>query len=100
MPAEAAISSSAKPKKSAKERTDLRDKGTYTPDVHRMLPQSQDAELGLLGSVLLSPREVMTECVEQKISPEHFHAPANGIISPGLMSSNCAADRDTASPKF
>jgi len=45
-----------------------------------MLPQSQDAELGLLGSVLLSPREVMTECVEQKITPEHFHAPANGII--------------------
>ncbi|MEI8234564.1 MAG: replicative DNA helicase [Verrucomicrobiota bacterium] len=45
-----------------------------------MLPQSQDAELGLLGSALLSPREVITECVEQKITPEHFHAPANAII--------------------
>lgn len=45
-----------------------------------MLPQSQDAELGILGSVLLSPREVMTECVEQKITPEHFHVPAHGII--------------------
>ncbi len=53
---------------------------SYEPDTHRMLPQSQDAELGLLGSVLLSPRDVMGECVEQKITPEHFHAPANGII--------------------
>lgn len=80
MPDEAAIQSSAKPKKAAKERTDLRDKGTYSPDVHRMLPQSQDAELGLLGSVLLCPREVMGDCIEQKITPEHFHSPANGII--------------------
>ena len=45
-----------------------------------MLPQSQDAELGLLGSILLSPREVMGDCVEKKISPEHFHSPANGLI--------------------
>ena len=76
----AAISAPAKPKKAAKERTDLRDKGTYSPDAHRMLPQSQDAELGILGSVLLAPREVMGECVEKKISPEHFHVPAHGII--------------------
>ena len=80
MPDEAAISASAKPKKAAKDRTDLRDKGTYSPDVHRMLPQSQDAELGLLGSVLLCPREVMGDCVEQKITPEHFHVPAHGTI--------------------
>lgn len=45
-----------------------------------MLPQSQDAELGLLGSVLLCPKEVMGECVEKKISPEHFHIPAHAII--------------------
>ncbi len=80
MPDEAATATSAKPKKAAKERTDLRDKGTYSPDVHRMFPQSQDAELGLLGSILLCPKEVMGECVEQKITPEHFHAPAHGII--------------------
>ena len=80
MPDEAASATPAKPKKATKERTDLRDKGTYSPDVHRMLPQSQDAELGLLGSVLLCPKEVMGECVEKKITPEHFHAPAHGII--------------------
>jgi replicative DNA helicase len=52
----------------------------YQPDAHRMLPQSQDAELGLLGSVLLSPREVMGECVEKQITPAHFLAPARAII--------------------
>ncbi len=45
-----------------------------------MLPQSQDAELGLLGSVLLCPKEVMGECVEKKITPEHFHIPAHATI--------------------
>ena len=80
MPDEAAISSPAKPKKAAKQRTDLREKGTYSPDVHRMLPQSQDAELGLVGSILLDPPTVMGECVENKITPEHFHVPAHGII--------------------
>jgi len=80
MPDEAANVTPAKPKKAAKERTDLRDKATYSPDIHRMLPQSQDAELGLLGSVLLCPKEVMGECVEKKITPEHFHIPAHGII--------------------
>lgn len=45
-----------------------------------MLPQSQDAELGLLGSVLLCPKEVMGECVEKKITPEHFHIPAHATL--------------------
>lgn len=80
MPDEAATLTQAKPKKAKKDRSDFRDKGTYSPDVHRMLPQSQDAELGLLGSVLLSPQEVMGECVEKKIAPEHFHIPAHAII--------------------
>ena len=80
MPEEAATTASAKPKNGKKERTDLRDKATYSPDIHRLLPQSQDAELGVLGSVLLSPKEVMGECVEKKISPEHFHVPAHASI--------------------
>ena len=45
-----------------------------------MLPQSQDAELGLLGSVLLCPKEVMGECVEKQIAPEHFLAPAHATV--------------------
>ena len=63
-----------------KERSDFRDKGTYSPDVHRVLPQSQDAELGVLGSVLLDPRTIMGLCIEQKILPDHFHIPANATI--------------------
>src|SRR5690606_4644827 len=49
-------------------------------DPHRTLPQSQDAELGVLGSVLLSPKEVMGECVEKKITPEHFYLPAHSTL--------------------
>jgi len=62
------------PKSERKKRTQ------YEPDMHRMLPQSPDAELGLLGSILLCPQEVMGECVEKQITPEHFHAPAHGTI--------------------
>jgi len=62
------------------DRANLREKGSYSPDVHRLLPQSQDAELGVLGSILLSPQEVMGECIEKKISPEHFHIPAHATI--------------------
>ncbi len=59
---------------------DFREKGKYAPDSHRLLPQSQDAELGVLSSVLLSPKEVMGECVEKQITPEHFYLPAHAII--------------------
>ncbi|HWL52104.1 MAG TPA: replicative DNA helicase [Chthoniobacteraceae bacterium] len=64
----------------ARERSDFREKGKYAPDPHRLLPQSQDAELGVLSSILLSPREVMGECIEKKIEPEHFYIPAHAII--------------------
>ena len=79
MPEEAVTAPTA-PVNGKKDRADLRDKATYSPDIHRLLPQSQDAELGVLGSVLLSPQEVMGECVEKKISPEHFHIPAHSTI--------------------
>ena len=57
-----------------------RKRASYAPDAHRMLPQSQDAELGLLGSILICPKEVMGECVEKQITPEHFHHPGHAII--------------------
>jgi len=49
------------------------------PDAHRPLPQNVDAEKGLLGSVLLSPREVLNDCAEQ-ITEEAFYSPAHGTI--------------------
>jgi replicative DNA helicase len=49
------------------------------PDAHRSLPQNVEAERGLLGSILLSPREVLNDCAEQ-ITEEAFYSPANGTI--------------------
>jgi replicative DNA helicase len=49
------------------------------PDVHRSLPQNVEAERGLLGSILLSPREVLNDCAEQ-ITEEAFYSPAHGTI--------------------
>ncbi len=50
-----------------------------SPDAHRPLPQALDAEKGLLCSILLSPREVLTECVDQ-VGEEAFYSPAHGTI--------------------
>jgi replicative DNA helicase len=49
------------------------------PDAHRSLPQNVEAERGLLGSILLSPREVLNDCAEQ-ITEEAFYSPAHGTI--------------------
>ena len=45
-------------------------------DVHRTLPHSVEAEQGVLGSMLISPREIIAECVE-KINAEYFYIPAH-----------------------
>lgn len=52
--------------------------GSYLPDVHRALPQSLDAEKGLLGSVLLSST-VLDDSIAQ-IDAGHFHLPAHQKI--------------------
>ena len=64
---------------------DLRGKVTYLPDIHRLLPQSPDAERGVLGSFLLSPRDVGGLCVERGISAECFHIPAHAGIFTVLL---------------
>jgi len=43
-------------------------------DIGRTLPHSLEAEQGVLGSMLISPREIIAECVE-KISEEYFYVP-------------------------
>ncbi|MEI7863795.1 MAG: replicative DNA helicase [Chthoniobacterales bacterium] len=48
-------------------------------DPHRPLPQAIEAEKGLLCSILLSPREVLTDCVDQ-IEEEAFYSPAHGAV--------------------
>lgn len=54
-------------------------KPSAAADTHRPLPQNVEAEKGLLGSILLSPREVLNDCAEQ-LAEETFYSPAHGTI--------------------
>jgi replicative DNA helicase len=56
--------------------------GSFTAssqDIHRTLPHSVEAEQGVLGSMLISPREIIAECVE-KINEEYFYVPAHQTV--------------------
>lgn len=64
----------------ASEGPDLLAKGLLQPDVHRALPQSPEAELGVLSSYLLAPREVGGICAEKRITGAHFYVPAHGVL--------------------
>lgn len=48
-------------------------------DIHRTPPHSVEAEQGVLGSMLISPREAIGEAVE-KITEEYFYVPAHQTI--------------------
>ncbi|HEY2799003.1 MAG TPA: DnaB-like helicase N-terminal domain-containing protein, partial [Chthoniobacterales bacterium] len=48
-------------------------------DIHRALPHSVEAEQGVLGSMLISPRDIIAEAVE-KINEQYFYIPAHQII--------------------
>src|SRR5207302_9496490 len=51
----------------------------FPPDIHRALPHSVEAEQGVLGSTLISPRDIIAEVVE-KINEKHFYIPAHQTI--------------------
>jgi replicative DNA helicase len=82
-----ASSQAVKPARKAGDRgkTDLQQKATYAPDIHRLLPQSPDAEQGVLASLLLAPREVGGLCVEKGVVPANFHIPAHTTIYSELL---------------
>src|SRR3954469_3211834 len=48
-------------------------------DIHRTPPHSVEAEQGVLGSMLISPRDAIGECVE-KINEEYFYVPAHQTV--------------------
>src|SRR5262249_14358627 len=48
-------------------------------DIHRTPPHSVEAEQGVLGSMLLSPRQAIGECVE-RINEQFFYVPAHQTI--------------------
>src|SRR6476619_3376419 len=51
----------------------------FSPDIHRALPHSVEAEQGVLGSMLISPRDIIAEAVE-KINENYFYIPAHQTI--------------------
>lgn len=48
--------------------------------IGRVPPYSEEAEKGVLGSILLDPLRVVDLCVENQILPESFYKPAHGVI--------------------
>lgn len=53
-------------------------------DIHRPMPQSLDAERGVLGSMLLDPKNVIPDCAA-RLTPEHFYTPAHVTIFNALV---------------
>ena len=51
-----------------------------SPDIHRALPHSVEAEQGVLGSMLISPRDAITAVVEKKVNEEYFYIPSHQTI--------------------
>lgn len=60
-------------------------KESYLPDIHRAVPQSLDAEKGILGSILLAPGRVLDECVQAQVGEKHFYHPAHARIFSVLL---------------
>lgn len=58
---------------------------SYTPNPHRLLPQSPDAEKGVLSSFLIRSRDVGGILAENQITTDHFFIPAHGMIFSRLM---------------
>ncbi|HEY5753916.1 MAG TPA: replicative DNA helicase [Chthoniobacterales bacterium] len=52
---------------------------SYLPDTHRTIPHSSDAELGVLCSAFLNPREVLDECI-LRLTAGHFYIPAHATV--------------------
>ena len=53
-------------------------------DIHRTPPHSAEAEQGVLGSMLISPRDAIAESVA-KITEEYFYVPAHQTIYNALV---------------
>src|SRR5438874_12533851 len=55
-----------------------------TQEIHRTPPHSAEAEQGVLGSMLISPRDAIAESVS-KITEEYFYVPAHQTIYNALV---------------
>ncbi len=48
--------------------------------IGRIPPYSEEAERGVLGSILLDPTRVVDICIENQILPESFHVPTHNLL--------------------
>jgi replicative DNA helicase len=55
------------------------------PRIDRIPPHSEEAEKGVLGSVLLDPAKVMDLCIQSQLGPESFYIPAHRTIYDVLL---------------
>lgn len=58
---------------------------SYLPDIHRLLPQSPDAEQGVLSSLLLAPNDVAVMCHSRGVTAKDFHIPAHAEVFESAM---------------
>jgi replicative DNA helicase len=75
-----------KGRKRGGEGIDFREAEKYLTDPTRTLPQSSEAELGVLASYVLDPKEVSIVCGEKKVSSVFFHHPAHAVMFEVLRS--------------
>jgi len=66
-------------------RGDLKGKIVYSQDFHREFPQAPDAEKGVLGSILLAPKEVIGLAVEKGVKRDCFYIPAHAELFEALL---------------
>lgn len=64
------------------------ERSRYSPDPHRLLPQSPDAEKGILSSCLIAPREIIGLCMDKGVTRDWFAIPSHAEI----FSSLCEMD--------
>ena len=68
------------PKRSSRSRASSPDEPSAVPASLRIPPHSAEAEVGLLGSILLDPERVLDACAMAQIVPDSFFARQNRVL--------------------
>jgi replicative DNA helicase len=61
------------------------------PPGYTELPHSDEAEMGVLGSMVMSPQETIAKCVE-KITKGYFYVPAHRTIYTTMVDLWCKGE--------
>ncbi len=59
--------------------------GARFPRMERVPPHSEEAERGVLGSVLLDAAHVLDLCIEAQLTPDAFYIPAHRLIMEAVL---------------